>query len=813
MLSSTASYVKLLNYYGPVSSSDFNGNWYQEVSGGTSVAYPSTTSTLRLFLTQTSTMTANASCNSIYCTGNYTITGSLTNKLQFTGSNPFIGVTSGNTLTLPGTVTCTPTLVKNGAGTLTMSGSNTLSGGFTLESGIANILPASIGGSGTFTIGKAESSIYTELKTSAANQTITNPLTILQDFTATPNFSLSWNSAWSLPTNTSTTITVSSGSAFGSNSIPTGTGATIVKQGAGTLSFTNSIAGTLPTVEVRAGTFYCSAGAGNTVSMNVYGGTIGSSAGTPSLGGSVNIYGSFSHIGFPTYTGTWTVNSSSTMTLSSGTPNIQNLTIVGATTIFTGNINNIYGTTSGYGYSGQTTFGSDVNFTNLFVTSNLTHTNGKSIGTLIINSVYNITSASITLTNNNWNLAGGVISSSGSIGSSGTAVVEISGTCSGTGTTTISGTTFKYSTNLAFPTLTLGNGAHRINNVNVFLNSNVTLAGAGSGSLNNVTGSDLDISGKYNSLTLAAGWTFTNTNKLTIGNLVLSASTNNTVSGSGLEISGSISGLFYFQKSGSGTLTLSGDNSGWTGMSTNTYYHTAGTTIIANVNALGAKPLYFNAATGNFDVTSAFTFTNGIYFGASANTITFTGSFDATFSGASIMAGNTALTVSANNLNFNGSLTGTATITKTGTGTLALGGSNGMTGGGFTVNSGTLKITNSNAVKQTITIGSLGTLDLSALTAPVTTSAASALVASTATGTIKFSLVGTGATTLAVTGNINLSNCTIVLVGTPSGSTTFNLITYTGTLTGTPTLTTTTLNGHTVSLNNTAGIIRVTTGA
>jgi autotransporter-associated beta strand protein len=809
MLSSTATYVKLLNYYGPVSSSDFNGNWYQEVSGGTSVAYPSTVSTLRLFLTQTSTMTTSASLNSIYCTGNYTITGSLTNKLQFTGSDPFIGVTSGNTLTLPGDITCTPTLVKNGAGTLTMSGSNTLTGGLTLESGIASITSGSIG-AGTFTVGKTGSAVYTEIKT-PSTQTITNALTILQDFTASPSTGLSWNSAWSLPASASTTITVSSGSTFGSNTVPTGTGSTIVKQGAGILSFTNSIAGTLPTVETRAGTYYWSGSASNTAPMNIYAGTVGVSAGTPSSSGAVNIYGSFSHAGFPTYTGNWTVNNSSTMTLSSGTPNVQNLTIVGDTTIFTGNINNIYGTTTGYGYSGATAFSTNVGFTNLFVTSNLTHFNSKSVGTLTVDSVYNVSSANITLGNNNWNLAGGIVSSSGNIIASGTAVVEVSGTCSGTGATSFSGTTFKYSTNLAFPTLTLGNATHRLNLANVFLNSAVTLGGSAGQSLNNVTGSTLDISGKYNSLTLASSWTFTNTNKLIIGNLAISASGNQTISGAGLEISGTISGSFYFQKVGTGTLTLSGDNSGWAGAIQYAYLHQAGTTILANANALGTKTLYFDSATGNFDVTSALTFTNGITF--QGTSVTFTGTYDAVFSGASVMGATTALTISANTLSLNGALTGTATITKTGTGTLALGGANNMTGGGFTVNSGTLKITNANAIKQTITIGSLGTLDLSNLTAPVTTSSASALVASTATGTIKFSLVGTGATTLAVAGNINLSNCSIVLVGTPSGSTTFNLITYTGTLTGTPTLTTTTLNGHTVSLNNTAGIIRVTTGA
>jgi autotransporter-associated beta strand protein len=288
-----------------------------------------------------------------------------------------------------------------------------------------------------------------------------------------------------------------------------------------------------------------------------------------------------------------------------------------------------------------------------------------------------------------------------------------------------------------------------------------------------------------------------------MGNYVCGNNHYVSVAGQGLEMAGSISGsVTAFSKSGVGNITFSGNNSSFTGYM---YITGSGTCYLNASNCLPSSGTGLYTFT-NFDVNSAYTFTCGF---SLAGNISFLGSSNVTF-GAMTLIGNYTLTVSANTMTCS-TLAGAFTLTKAGSGTLKFTGAN--TSSGTTINAGSIQLTNTSGIKGALTIGSAGTLDLSGISAPATLSGGTSLTASSATGTIIFNMAGSGATTISIAGNINLTNLSIVLVGTPSGSTTFNLISYTGTLTGTPTLTTTTLNGHTVSLNSTAGTIRVTTGA
>lgn len=85
--------------------------------------------------------------------GNLTFTGTSSMSLGAgnvtTGVSPTITV-SASTLTIPGNISGTTTLVKNGAGTLTLSGSNTIATSVTLAAGALVLNSAgSVGGTGT----------------------------------------------------------------------------------------------------------------------------------------------------------------------------------------------------------------------------------------------------------------------------------------------------------------------------------------------------------------------------------------------------------------------------------------------------------------------------------------------------------------------------------------------------------------------------------------------------------------------------------------------------------------------------------------
>lgn len=838
-------YPNITYYYGPVASANFNGNWYQGSSSGTQVSYPSNTSTATLFVTQNGTLTANAGLNAMYATtSNIVVTGGLY-SLQFSGTNPFVGVGSGYTLEYTGAITSGSTLTKNGAGTLKLSGGNTITSSLNLEAGVLSINNAGAVGAPNLVLGTSDSSTvtggsnspYVEVKGAAVLSLTTNKpnsVYIKQNIT----FS---GSALTFPSilyflSGSTTMTTNANLITNSGNYQSDT--TLVKQGAYGLTFSS---GSLPPkIELRAGTI--SFNTSSNFSADIYGGALTYTGSIAAAAISANVYGSFNTSGTINFSGDISIYNSCTLTPVSGGATLycNNLNLIGTSTILTrgnGSLNlYINGSSSGYKFivgagSGTIYCKNNLGFSNIDAGGSITYYNNLSTNTTLeIPATISTTAASLYLTlasgsvNQGWKLSGNITSNGGSIVAT-TSPVEISGTCSGTtGFTDLSGTgVYTISGTTSFPTLRLTGANVKITNQNALSSAtgSVTLNGGASvtTTLDNISGSILNISSS-GILTIASNLIFTGSNNLTVGYVsnTLSINPKITVNASIFEMSTPIIGVYYISKYGTGTLKLSGASSSWTG-STYTVYLYDGTILLGSASALGTGAVSVSiggTTVPSIDTTSNLNFANNrIYMNTSWN-------FTGTNSGASFlgitMGGSYKLSI----YNFRtvtvSGIAGAGVLELDAGGTLTCTGANTSTSGGYKITWGILKLSATTGYKYAMTIMGSGTLDMSGLSAPSTTSSLSSLTVADAAGSITtskiiFKLSGTGATTLAVSGNINISSLRIELTGTPNGSTTFNLITYTGTATGTPTLLTTTLNGHTVTINSTAGIIRVTTGA
>jgi fibronectin-binding autotransporter adhesin len=165
------------------------------------------------------------------------------------------------------------------------------------------------------------------------------------------------------------------------------------------------------------------------------------------------------------------------------------------------------------------------------------------------------------------------------------------------------------------------------------------------------------------------------------------------------EISGAIvdgSGITALTKTGTGTWTLSGNNtySGGTTLS-------AGTLNINNASALGTGTFTIgNVSTIDNTSGGALTLSTNNAQNWNAN-FTFTGTNNLNLgTGAVTLGANRTVTVSANTLTVGGAISGAFTLTKAGAGTLTLSGTNTYSGL-TTVSAGALTITNSSALGST----------------------------------------------------------------------------------------------------------------
>jgi len=317
---------------------------------------------------------------------------------------------------------------------------------------------------------------------------------------------------------------------------------------------------------------------------------------------------------------------SGTLTLS-GSNSYSGVTSVNAGTLVLGNAGGLAGSTFSGG-AGSLSFGSltAVTFGGLSGSSNL--------------ALVNASSAAVALSvgaNNASTTYSGTLTGGGSLAKLGAGTLTLSGENDYSGGTTISA-----------GTLTLGNDA-----------------ALGSGGVS-VAGGSLNLGGRTiaNAVSISAG--------VLSGGTIAAAQ----VAATGGAISAVLSGDGGFAKGGSGTLTLSGNNtySGGTTIS-------AGTLAFGNLNALGSGTLSF---AGNSTLRSAAA-------GTLANAL-------------SIDAGVTATFDSQSNANvLSGAIGGSGGLVKLGAGTLTLSGSNTYTGG-TTVSAGILAVSSAAALPTSGTV-------------------------------------------------------------------------------------------------------------
>ena len=307
----------------------------------------------------------------------------------------------------------------------------------------------------------------------------------------------------------------------------------------------------------------------------------------------------------------------------------------------------------------------------------------------------------LTIADNGGVQVTGAISNNGTILQSGNGSTSVIGAISGSGaltkngsgTLTLSGAnTYTGVTTINAGTLALSGGSAIVDSGTVALNSGGTLTLGGAETIGSVTGA---------------------------GNIILNANLNTGGANANDTLSGTISGTGELQKAGSGTLTLSGSNS-FTGL----LRHGDGTILIGNNNAAGASGsgeilIYWDggaksiaaSGTSNYTISRAMNIYNDLNLGQST---TNTGAL--TFSGAIALgdeAGQTrTLTVAANNTHqLSGVVaSGGRGIVKAGTGTLILSGNNTYVGGTI-LNAGTIQLSHANGLGTTgnVTFGG-GTL-------------------------------------------------------------------------------------------------------
>lgn len=271
------------------------------------------------------------------------------------------------------------------------------------------------------------------------------------------------------------------------------------------------------------------------------------------------------------------------------------------------------------------------------------------------------------------------------------------------------------------------------------------LALSGSGELPGgmtINAGSFDISNVTTSATISSLIGSGGTVVLGTKNLIVNTSASTSYAGS---ITGS-SASNALTKSGSGSLTLTANNSAYTGM----------TTVSAGTLALstgGTLPGEMTVNGGSFDITLVTT---------SATIASLAGSGGTVALGTKNLIVNTSATTS-----YAGTISGTNTanaLTKNGVGTLSLTGNNSSYTGMTTVNAGVLALANGGTLASSLTVNS-GSFDISAVTTSATIT----------------SLTGSGGVVALGTKNLILNTSTSTnYMGTISGTNTTNALTKSG---------------------------------
>ncbi len=250
-----------------------------------------------------------------------------------------------------------------------------------------------------------------------------------------------------------------------------------------------------------------------------------------------------------------------------------------------------------------------------------------------------------------------------------------------------------------------------------------------------------------------------------------------------------IRGAFTITKSGAAAVTLAGANThtGDTNLA-------AGTMNLGNTNALQNSALNFTGGTLAFtNSLTAYTFGNL----KGNQTLTLNNN----------AAAGVTLTVGSDNQSatYFGAIGGAGTLVKTGTGTLTRSGATTATGG-TRVNAGTLLVTAAHTAPMQVAGGTL-----SYLNGAVGTSAIGPLTVSS--GRLALDLNATTADRVDVTGNVNLTGGTIELntLAAPTLNTPYTLMSYTGTLVGTPAIVSNSRFGFTLNMGTgTNSVVTIT---
>ncbi len=576
------------------------------------------------------TLSANATVTSSGA-GNLTLTGNITTAsytLTVNGNN--------NTTISTGVISGTGSVSKSGSGILTLSGTNTHSGGTTVSAGTLAIGNNSGLGTGTLTISGGS------LDASGADRTITNAITVSNDFGFTGSYNLTQNTgAISLSSSSVITVIANNLTLNGNISSPQTT-TTITTTGTGTWTCPANIS----TAKVEC---FGGGGQGAGVNGNGGGGFGGGGGGAyassiisvtpstiynysvaaPTTGGacsavsgastwfnanSTSPYSSSAIVPTSTSNGVLAVGGSGGNCSSGGaggaTANCIGTTKYSGGTGANRNWTSGNGTGGGGGGAGSSSSGS--NGAAPAGGAGGTGTNGLGIGGNGANG-YSFTSSPSTTNGSNGGVPGGGGSgaywtgsnpSSGQ-GASGQIIisytVSYSITKSGIGTLTLGGT------NSFVGGVTLSAGTLNINNASALGATSGTFTISG-GTLDNTSGSSITMVNYP--MSWAGHFTFTGTNALNMGTgaVSMSASRQLTVSASTLTIGGVISGsTFGLTKLGAGTLTLSGVN-----LYTGTTTITAGTLTMGASNAIpvGGAGVVMNGGTlntGNFSAGSTTT--------------------------------------------------------------------------------------------------------------------------------------------------------------------------------------------------------------
>jgi fibronectin-binding autotransporter adhesin len=225
-------------------------------------------------------------------------------------------------------------------------------------------------------------------------------------------------------------------------------------------------------------------------------------------------------------------------------------------------------------------------------------------------------------------------------------------------------------------------------------------------------------------------------------------------------------GSFGLSKSGTGNLTLAGPNT-FTG-DTNL---TNGVLNVAHASALQNSTLNFTAgATGALN-----------FLGITAASF---GGLKGTAPLHLVNSASSAITLTAGSTNqsttYSGAIDGAGSLVKSGTGTLTLSGAV-TSAGGTTVTNGSLAIAGTHSAHLTVAGGTF-----TALNNAVSTTATGAFTQSA--GFVLLDINSTGVDSLNVTGNVSFTGGTVALnpLSAPAINTPYTLLTYSGTLTGTP---------------------------